>query len=101
MTETGRCTPSPRMSWTANSRDGPQSEVGRRLYLRLDERMLALRRGGARSLLAPRRRLVHAPGHAPAAHDRPLTMAHWRRGPMDALLHRSDRGSQYTSEAVS
>jgi putative transposase len=28
-----------------------------------------------------------------------LTMAVWRRGAMDALLHHSDRGSQYTSEA--
>ena len=28
-----------------------------------------------------------------------LTMAVWRRGAVDALLHHSDRGSQYTSEA--
>ena len=28
-----------------------------------------------------------------------LTMAVWRRGPPDALLHHSDRGSQYTSES--
>ena len=28
-----------------------------------------------------------------------LTMAVWRRGPVDALLHHSDRGSQYTSES--
>ena len=28
-----------------------------------------------------------------------LTMAVWRRGAMDTLLHHSDRGSQYTSEA--
>ncbi len=29
-----------------------------------------------------------------------LTMAVWRRGDVDALLHHSDRGSQYTSEDV-
>jgi putative transposase len=28
-----------------------------------------------------------------------LTMAIWRRGAVDALLHHSDRGSQYTSES--
>jgi putative transposase len=28
-----------------------------------------------------------------------LTMAVWRRGAIDALLHHSDRGSQYTSES--
>jgi putative transposase len=28
-----------------------------------------------------------------------LTMAIWRRGSVDALLHHSDRGSQYTSES--
>lgn len=28
-----------------------------------------------------------------------LTMAVWRRGAVDALLHHSDRGSQYTSES--
>jgi len=28
-----------------------------------------------------------------------LTMAIWRRGALDALLHHSDRGSQYTSES--
>jgi putative transposase len=28
-----------------------------------------------------------------------LTMAIWRRGEIDALVHHSDRGSQYTSEA--
>jgi putative transposase len=28
-----------------------------------------------------------------------LTMAIWRRGAMEALLHHSDRGSQYTSES--
>ncbi len=28
-----------------------------------------------------------------------LTMALWRRGRPDALLHHSDQGSQYTSEA--
>src|ERR1019366_2776531 len=28
-----------------------------------------------------------------------LTLAIWRRGAIDALLHHSDRGSQYTSEA--
>ena len=28
----------------------------------------------------------------------PLVMAIWRRGKPDALLHHSDRGSQYTSE---
>jgi len=28
-----------------------------------------------------------------------LTMAVWRRGAVDALLHHSDQGSQYTSEA--
>ena len=27
-----------------------------------------------------------------------LVMAIWRRGKPDALLHHSDRGSQYTSE---
>jgi putative transposase len=27
-----------------------------------------------------------------------LVMAIWRRGKCDALLHHSDRGSQYTSE---
>jgi len=27
-----------------------------------------------------------------------LVMAIWRRGKLDALLHHSDRGSQYTSE---
>jgi putative transposase len=27
-----------------------------------------------------------------------LVMAIWRRGGLDALLHHSDRGSQYTSE---
>ncbi len=29
-----------------------------------------------------------------------MLMAIWRRGPVEALLHHSDRGSEYTSEQL-
>jgi len=41
---------------------------------------------------------MHPPMTAQLVTDA-LTMAVWRRGAVEALLHHSDRGSQYTSEA--
>ena len=51
-----------------------------------------------RSVLAARRRLVDERGMTAQLVTDALVMAIWRRGKPDALLHHSDRGSQYTSE---
>ena len=74
----------------------PQMDCG--LLMCLDDRTLALRRRGHRSLLP---RVVgwsmSAAMMAQLVTDA-LVMAICRRGKPDALLHRCDRGSQYTSE---
>src|SRR6185503_11828858 len=70
--------------------------MGCRLYLSLDRRGLALRVCRHRSVLAACGRLVDADRHDGTTRHR--RMAIWRRGKPDALLHHSDRGSQYTSE---
>ncbi len=72
--------------------------MDRRLHIRLADRGLALRRGRHLSVLAPRRRLVDEGRHDGALATDALMMAIWRRGKPDALLHHSDRGSQYTSD---
>ena len=72
--------------------------MDRRLHLCLDRGGLALCGGRRRSVLAARGRLVDERGDDGTARHRRLVMAIWRRGKPDALLHHSDRGSQYTSE---
>ena len=82
-----------------------------RLHLHLDRRRLALCRSRAGSLF-PALAMGLEPVAAPwldvgwsmkADRDASLVMdalmmAVWRRGKVDALLHHSDQGSQYTSE---
>src|SRR5437868_7881013 len=72
--------------------------MGCRLYLSLDRRGLALRVCRHRSVLAACGRLVDADRQTAQLVTDALVMAIWRRGKPDALLHHSDRGSQYTSE---
>ena len=80
--------------------DGAEPDVGRRLHLSMDGGRLALR-GGVIDLSS--RRVVgwsmSATMAARLVADA-LTMAIWRRGKPDALLHHSDQGSHYSSEQV-
>lgn len=92
----------PPTSLIANHGDRTESEVGGRFHLSVDERGVALRGRGPRSVLAPHGRVVDARGHDNAARDRRLLMASCRRGGTprtNALLDHSDQGSQYISEA--
>src|SRR5713101_519289 len=72
--------------------------MGRGLHRPLDRRGLALRRRGHGSLLATGCRLVHACDDDRETGTDALVMAIWRRGTPEAVLHHSDRGSQYTSQ---
>ena len=73
-------------------------QMGRGLHRPLDRRGLALRRRGRGSLLATGCRLVHAWDDDRETGTDALVMVIWRRGKPEAVLHHSDRGSQYTSE---
>src|SRR5881227_619315 len=72
--------------------------MDRGLHLRLDCRGLALCRGRHRSVLPACCRLVDERAMTAQLVTDALVMAIWRRGKPDALLHHSDRGSQYSSE---
>ena len=72
--------------------------MGGGLHLHLDGGGLALCGGGHRSVLPAGCRLVDERDHDRAFVTDALIMAIWRRGKPDALMHHSDRGSQYTSE---
>src|ERR1700722_10570899 len=73
--------------------------MDRRLHLCVDGRRLALCGCRHRSVLSTRGRVwwMSAEMTAQLVTDA-LVMAIWRRGKPEALLHHSDRGSQYTSE---
>jgi putative transposase len=64
----------------------------------VDSGRLALCGGSRRSVLAARGWLVDANRNDSTTRHDALVMAIWRRGKPDALVHHSDRGSQYTSE---
>ena len=66
--------------------------------LPVDRRGLAVCRGGAGPEFPTRGRLVDAAAETTQLVTDALMMAVWRRGQPDALLHHSDRGSQYTSD---
>ena len=70
----------------------------RRLHIRLDGGGLALRHGRHRPVLAKGRWLVDESEMTAQLVTDALLMAIWRRGKPDALLHHSDRGSQYSSD---
>jgi putative transposase len=67
-------------------------------YSTLDSGGLALCGGSDRSVLSAGGRLVDECRDDTQLVTDALVMAIWRRGKPDALLHHSDRGSQYTSE---
>src|SRR6185437_15301749 len=75
-----------------------QSQMDCRLHLRVDGGRLALRRCGDRSVLTTSGGWSMSAAMTAQFVTDALVMAIWRRGKPDALLHHSDRGSQYTSE---
>ena len=73
-------------------------EMGGRFHRRLDGRGLALCRGGDRPVLAPCHRLVDEQQHDRAVGGRRAGHGDLAARQPQSMLHRSDRGSPYSSE---